>query len=365
MAKETLKSEPNMIKEIHEQPAVIQFLLNKYLDPDKEFFKLKGLGPELKKIKRVTFLGSGSSSHAATLGNYMFEEIVGLPCEMELTDEFISREKVIEPGTAVIAISQSGETTDIVEAAKQAKQKKALVIAITNNAGSKLTTIAHYTILTEAGKELALAATKTFTTQITVLLLLVIFWLNSLGKKLPSKLLEEVRKLPSKINEIFKSEAKFRTLANCLKEKKHIIILGRKYNYPVALEGALKLKEVSYLHAEGMAAEEFRHGPKAIVESGYSIIVLSPMDSVFAESKRLIKQLKNEDGQVIAVTNKELKEIIDLADDLIYIPITLEILNPILLVIPLQLLAFYLAQAKGIDIDNPRNLKKFIVNPAP
>jgi glucosamine--fructose-6-phosphate aminotransferase (isomerizing) len=356
------KQEHYMIREINEQPGVIRSLIDRYFDfENKQVKKLDGLKAQASKIKRFTFIGNGSSGYAAMLGNYLFEEIVGLPCEHEFADEFIARKKVIEPGTAVVVISQSGETADIIEAVLQAKKSKVYIIGLTNNPSSELAKLVDFTLQTDAGKEVAIASTKTFTTQLLMLIVLALYLAKRNGKNIAERIYNEINSIPELMSQLLKSsENTVRKLAKSLKGKDDILVMGRKYNYPIALEGAQKLKETDYLHAEGFAAEEFRHGPKAIIKEAYPVILLMPIDSVYAGNKRLASHLKKAGARITAITNKTDVELETMADETIEIPETLEVLCSFLMVIPLQLLAYYTALEKGIDPDNPRNLEKYI-----
>ncbi|MCX6796556.1 MAG: SIS domain-containing protein [Candidatus Falkowbacteria bacterium] len=317
-----------MIKEIKEQPQVIKRIINKHLLKDKVIFKeLNEHISELKKIKRFIFLGCGTSYHSAFYGNLVFEEIMKLNCEVEFADEFNKRNPVIESNTAIIILSQSGETAEAIRAAKLARSKKVFIISITNNKNSKLAKLADVNIDLEAGQEKAVPATKTFSSELLILVLLALF-IQQIKDGKVLKIVSDVKKLPKLIKGIIAKEKNIKNLAMKLASQKEIIILGEKYNYPIALEGALKLKEAANIFAEGMATEEFEHGPKALSDKINLI--------------KINKQSLEINGKKIAV------------------PKISEILLPILLVIPLQLLAFHLAIQKGIDVDKPKNIKKYI-----
>lgn len=361
---EEKKFSHQMLKEIFEQSDIIKKLFAQYIIKENGGYRIKNLFDKIliKDIKRITFIGSGSSSYAAIYGNYLSEEILGLPCEYEYSDEFISRDKVIEPGTAVIALSQSGETGDVIEAAAQAKQSKALVIGISNNKDSSLAELADIFIDISAGPEIAMAATKTFLAELASILLLVLYWAQTMDKKLENIIYEAVLSIPEKIANVLQLAEQVKKLAKEIVKNDDIVILGRKYSYPIALEGAHKLKEVTYMHAEGYAAEEFRHGSNAIIEEGYIIFMLAPDDSVFNESKKILKQLNEYKAKIVTLTNVDHEEINNSSSMVLQLPIIEEMLNPFLFVIPFQLLSYYIARERGIDIDKPRNLKKFIAN---
>src|SRR3989339_319115 len=317
-----------MLQEILEQERVIRDIVKKYVDFNSGityFEEFKHKLRELRKVDRVTFLGCGTSYHAAIYGNYIFEEFVDLPCEVEFADEFLRRKTVIETETMFIFFSQSGETTDIISAAKKAKESKCLIVGITNNINSTLAHLADVAINTLAGKEDALAATKTFSSQLIILALLAVY-IGGLNRKPPTiskRAIEEIKVLPEKIKNIFSLQENIKKIAEKYKYIEQLAVLGEKYHFPIALEGGLKIKETSYTHAEGFSAHEFLHGPKALIEKNFPVIFFAPNDSV-------------------------------------YIPESLEIFNPILSVIILQFFAYFLALEKRMDMDKPRNLSKFI-----
>jgi glutamine---fructose-6-phosphate transaminase (isomerizing) len=321
-----------MIKEIKEQSKVARRIITARIKDGKVIFpEFKDRQDDLKKIKRIIFLGCGTSFHAAYLGNLWFEKNAKLNCEAEFADEFNKREAVIEPNTAVIILSQSGETAEVIKAVKIARQKKALTVGITNNNNSRLAKMVDAHLFLNAGKEVAVPATKTFTSQLLILLLLSLFFaqLKSDKKnKAAQKILTDLKRLPATIEKIFAKENVIKNVASELQNEQRIIVLGDKFNYPIALEGALKLKEAANIFAEGMAAAEFAHGPKTLVDR-ICLINLS--------------------GRNLSIDKVK-----------IALPATSEFFSPILLVVHLQLLTFYLAMQKGINVDRPRNIKKFI-----
>jgi glutamine---fructose-6-phosphate transaminase (isomerizing) len=322
------KNNYKMIKEIKEQPQVIKKIIAKRLKGNKIIFnEFKEEIVDLPKIKRFIFLGCGTSYHAALYGNLVFEEITKLNCEFEFADEFNQRHPVIESNTAVVILSQSGETAEAIKAAKIAKEKKAYLISITNYRRSKLAKLSNVHIDIDAGEEVAVPATKTFTSQLLVVLLLALFVRQIRGGK-EMKLIKDIKSLPQLIKNVIAKEKIIKEVAKKLKDEKGVIILGSKYNYPIALECALKLKETASVFAEGMTIEEYEHGPKA----------LSDIISIIKINKQNLEISKNK----IAVSQ------------------TSELLLPLLLVLPLQLLAFHLAIQKGINVDRPRNIKKFV-----
>ena len=322
------KASYKMIKEIKEQPQVVKKIIAKHIKGKKIIFsEFKDLAGDLSKIKRFIFLGCGTSYHAALYGNLVFEEITKLNCEVEFADEFNKRNPVIEPNTAIVILSQSGETAEAIKAAKIAKSKKVLLISITNNKKSKLAKLSDVNINQEAGEEVAVPATKTFSSQLLILVLLALsIKQNKKGDN--TKVINELKKLPALIKKVIAGEKTIKEAVASLKDQKDIIVLGNKYNYPIALESALKLKEAANVFAEGMATEEFVHGPKALSDK-ICLIKINRLS-------------------------------LDICKKKIAVPQTSEILQPILLVILLQLLAFYLAMRKGINVDKPRNIKKFV-----
>ena len=322
------KKKYKMYQEIKQQPAIIKKLLNKRVRGKKILFpEFSKTGISLPKIKRFIFLGCGTSYHAALYGNLVFEEITKLNCEFEFADEFNRRHPVIEENTAVIIMSQSGETAEAIRAAKIVKQKNAFLISITNNKKSKLVRLSDAYIDIEAGKEIAVPATKTFTSQLLILVFLALFIKQNKGSN-DAKLINQLKNLPKLVGDVIDKEKTIKEMAVKIEDKKNIILLGSKYNYTIALGGVLKWKEAANIFAEGMTTEEFKHGPKALSDR-ISIIKINKRNFEIGKKK-------------------------------ISVPQTSEILSPLLLVLPLQLLAFHLAIQKGINVDQPRNIKKFV-----
>ncbi|HOZ55975.1 MAG: Glutamine--fructose-6-phosphate aminotransferase (isomerizing) [Parcubacteria group bacterium ADurb.Bin316] len=316
-----------MIKEIKEQPQVMEKIINKHIKGSEIVFdEFKKMARDLKKIKRFIFLGCGSSFHSAVYGNLVFEEITGLNCEVDFADEFNKRNPVVETQTVVIVLSQSGETKEVIKAIKTAKQKKTFVIGITNNKKSKIAKLVDVHIDQEAGKEVAVPATKTFSSQLLILFLLALFIRQDVKRGL--KIINDVKKIPALIKKSLTDEKVIKKLAIEIKNKHKFIILGHKYNYPLALEGALKLKEAANVFAEGITTVEFDHGPKALLNK-----------------VELIKI----DKRILEINKKK-----------IITPFAPEAILPIVSVIPLQLLAFNLAIQKGINVDKPQNIKKIV-----
>lgn len=351
-----------MFKEILEQEDVIKNIIKKYVDFDKGtvfFSEFDQRLRDFKKISRVTFLGCGTSYHAAIYGNYVFEEFLDFPCEFEFADEFLRRKTVIEPGTMFVLFSQSGQTADVVSAAEKIKDNKCFIVGVTNDINSKLAGLSDVTIDIMAGKEEALAATKTFTSQLFLIVLLAIY-IGGIDRKPPiisKKAIEEIKDIPKNVRTILKSAEDIKNIVNKYKYIDKIVVLGEKYHFPVALEGGLKIKETSYTHAEGFSAHEFLHGPKALIEKNFPVLFFAPKDSVYNENKKIIMELKERGASLILVTTEKNK---DFAENVLYIPNSLEIFNSIYSIIILQLFAYFLALEKGTDVDKSRNLKKFI-----
>jgi glucosamine--fructose-6-phosphate aminotransferase (isomerizing) len=359
------KFEYKMLKEIHEQPKLLEKIIKKRLDKKTGkivFSELANHHQEIKKIKHFVLLGCGTSFHAAMLGNYLFEELTGLPCESELAEEFDDRKVVIEKNTAFIIISQSGATGDALTATYKAKGKGALVIALTNNTNSLLAKTADLAIDLMAGEEKAVVATKTFTAEYLNLLLLALF-VREMHKPATikvKKLKAEILVITKKIQRIIKSENSILKLASKFKNIRQLIVLGEKYNFPVALEAALKIKESVYLKTEGLELREFKHGPMAIVNKNLPVLFIIPTDSVYKENLPILKEVKNYSDKIIIITNYGNKLIEKISPNILKIPSSLELLNPLLYIIPAQLFAYYLAVLNNKNPDKPRHLKKFV-----
>lgn len=360
-----VKNEYHMLKEINEQPQVIRKLIKRHIDLKKYIVVFKELAhhqDELRKISRITLLGCGTSFHAAMLGNYLFEEITGLPCEFELAEEFSARKIVVEKKTAVIIASQSGETAAALTAAYKAKGKGAFLIAVTNKPNSLLARTADVAISIAAGEEVAVAATKTFTTELMVLSLLAIFIRQR--RKPPTirikKYIEEIITLPDKIRKTIKMNAGLKKVTASFKKIRQMVVLGEKYNYPIALETALKLKETAYIKAEGMETREFKHGPMALIKKNFPVLLIAPKDSTFKDNLEIASEIKKYGGLILAITTAGNRRLYKLTEQVMFIPKTLEMFNPILTVIVVQLLAYHLARQKSIDVDQPRHLSKFV-----
>ncbi len=354
-----------MLKEIFEQPEAIENSLRGRLIIEQGLAKLGGLEEvekKLRKIKRLIIVACGTAYYASLIGEYMIEEYAGLPIEVELASEFRYRKPVLDKNTALLVISQSGETADTLAALEEAKRKGILTIGIVNTVGSSVARQTKAGVYNHIGPEIGVASTKAFTSQLSVLALLTLL----LGRQRQMSLImgqrisQELKKIPRYINEIFKQASEIKKIAKKYSRYNNFLYLGRKYNYPIALEGALKLKEISYIHAEGYGAGEMKHGPIALIDENFPSICITPSDSVYDKTLSNIEEIKARQGKIIALATKGDRNIKKIADDCIYIPKTLEMLTPLLSVVPLQLFAYYTADLRKCDPDKPRNLAKSV-----
>ena len=354
-----------MLKEIMEGGETIENTLRGRLIPEKGLAKLGGLesvASQLKKIERIIIVACGTAYYAGLVGEYMLEEYAGIPVEVELGSEFRYRKPVINERTAVLAISQSGETLDTLEAVREGKRRGALTLGIVNTVGSTIARGTDAGVYNHAGPEIGVASTKAFVSQLVALALLTIFLGRQRGMSAAEgkKIAKELKALPAKVQKVLDTKDAIESLARKYSDARDFLFVGRKYNYPVAFEGALKLKEISYIHAEGCGAGEMKHGPLAMIDNKFPTMALAPSDSVYEKVSSAIQQIKARKGPVIALATEGNEEIKKLADDVIYIPGTLEMLTPILSVIPLQLFAYYFARQKNLNVDRPRNLAKSV-----
>jgi glutamine---fructose-6-phosphate transaminase (isomerizing) len=354
-----------MLKEMLEQPEVLRNTIRGRLNVKEGNAVLGGLRDvtdRLRSIDRLIILGCGSAYYAGLVGEYMIEEYAGIPVEVELASEFRYRKPIINERTAVLAVSQSGETADTLAAIREAKLKGALTLGIVNVVGSTIARETDAGVYNHAGPEIGVASTKAFLSQCTVLALLTIFLgrQRQLSLVMGQRIAEEITKLPEQIASILERRDSIRAIAERYVHMPGALFLGRKYCAPIAFEGALKLKEISYIHAEGYAAGEMKHGPIALIEPSFPSVVLCPQDSVYEKTKSNIEELRARRGPVIAVTTEGNEDIRRLATDVIEIPKTLEMLTPVLAVVPMQLFAYFIAVAKGYDPDRPRNLAKSV-----
>ena len=354
-----------MLKEIHEQPEAVENTLRGRLDRSEGVAKLGGLEPvadRLRQVRHLIIISCGTSHYAGLYGRYVFETLTDLTVENELASEFRYRKLNLRNNTAVLAISQSGETADTLAALREAKRKGALVLGMVNVVGSSIARESKAGIYTHAGMEIGVASTKSFTTQLTGLLLMAL-WVGraqNLSYSEGSRIIRELDRIPEKMRKVLGQADAIRKLAGSYYEHQHFLFIGRKYQYPVAVEGALKLKEISYIHAEGYAAGEMKHGPIALIDPHFPTLALAPDDDSYEKVVSNIQEIKARDGRVIAVASAGNDTIGQLADDVITVPDTLDLLSPLLTVLPLQLFAYYCAARRGCEIDKPRNLAKSV-----
>ena len=354
-----------MLKEIFEQPEAVENTLRGRLDRSEAVAKLGGLEPVAERLIRVRHLiivSCGTSHHAGLYGRYVFETLTDLTVENELASEFRYRKLNLPDNTAVLAISQSGETADTLAALREAKRKGALVLGLVNVVGSPIARESHAGVYTHAGMEIGVASTKSFTTQMTALLLMAL-WVGrsqNLSYSDGLRLIRHLERIPEQVHQVLSENDSVKNLAEAYCDYSHFLYIGRKFQFPVALEGALKLKEISYIHAEGYAAGEMKHGPIALIDPGFPTMALAPNDDSYDKVVSNIQEIKARDGKMIAVTSAGNDGIRKLADEVIEVPETLDLLSPLLTVIPLQLFAYYCAARRGCEIDKPRNLAKSV-----
>ncbi len=354
-----------MLKEIYEQPQSLRDAMLGRFEKDGNRVHLGGLmdkESDLRKIRRIIIVACGTSWHAGLIGEYMIEEHLGIPVEVEYASEFRYRNPVIETDTMIIAISQSGETADTLAAIHEARKKGAMILSICNVVGSSIAREADCGIFLHAGPEIGVASTKAFTSQIAVLSLLTLFLAKIRGNEdvLKSELASKLKEIPKQVQTILDNKDKIIEIAQLYKDSENCLYLGRGYNYPVALEGALKLKEISYIHAEGYPAAEMKHGPIALIDKNMPVVVVATTDKVYSKILSNIEEVRARGGKVIAIASEQNNEIAKLVDHVLYIPETIDALVPILSAIPLQLLAYHMAVMRGCDVDKPRNLAKSV-----
>ncbi|MCJ7553779.1 MAG: glutamine--fructose-6-phosphate transaminase (isomerizing) [Ignavibacteriaceae bacterium] len=354
-----------MLKEIMEQPETVRNSLRGRIVLDEGTSKLGGLIDVIDRLinaKRIIITACGTSWHAGLVGEYMIEQFCRIPTEVEYASEFRYRNPIVNKEDAILFISQSGETADTLAALQEAKMKGALVLGICNVVGSSIARETNSGVYTHAGPEIGVASTKAFTSQLVVLALISLLIARRKNMSLVDgkALAEEILAIPDKIESILKLNDKIEQIAEEFKNAKNFLYLGRGYNFPVALEGALKLKEISYIHAEGYPAAEMKHGPIALIDENMPAIFIAPKDSTYEKIISNIQEVKARGGRIIAIANEDDNEIDKLVDFSIKIPQTIRMLMPILTVIPLQLLAYHIAVKKGLNVDQPRNLAKSV-----
>lgn len=354
-----------MLKEIMEAAEVVENTTRGRLVVEDGIAKLGGLDAVAEQIrtkKRIIIVGCGTAYYAGLVAEYMIEEYVGMSVEVEVGSEFRYRKPIIDQDTIVLAVTQSGETADTLEAVREGKRKGALTLGIVNTVGSTISRETDAGIYNHAGPEVGVASTKAFISQLTALSLLTLFlgrqrgMSSSTGKMIA----EEIKKLPEKIKEILDKKNEIQNIAKKYSSARDFLFMGRKYNYAIAFEGALKLKECSYIHAEGYGAGEMKHGPLAMIDENFPTLAIAPNDSVYEKNISNIQEIKARKGKVIVLTNEDNSQVRDISDDIFCVPKTIEMLSPILNIIPLQLFAYYFALEKGLNVDRPRNLAKSV-----
>ena len=351
-----------MLKEIFEQPSAVTNTFRPIIDEGSGTVFLDGFEIDLKRVDKLFIIACGTSWHAALSGKYIFEELCSVPVEVDLASEFRYRNPLVTPSTLIIAISQSGETADTLAAVAEAKRRGAAVISICNVMESSLTREADWSFMTHAGPEIGVASTKAFTTQLTALYLLAVHFGSTLGRidgARGTELIHDLITLPKKIEAVLEGAASIEKLAKRYFHHRDFIYIGRGINFPIALEGALKLKEISYIHAEGYAAGEMKHGPIALIDEDMPVVALAPRDKTYPKMLSNMEEVSARLGRLIAVVNEGATEVSSKIDT-ITVPEASVFLTPIILTVPLQLLAYYIAVKKGTDVDQPRNLAKSV-----
>ncbi len=355
-----------MLKEIHEQPEVLKDTMRGRLLPQKNMIKLSGIDNYLNKFlqaDRIIMVGAGTSWHAGLVGEYLFEELARIPVEVEYSSEFRYRNPIIKENDIVMPISQSGETADTLAAIKLSKERGAFIYGICNVVGSSIPRESHSGTYTHAGPEIGVASTKAFTTQVNVLTMMALKLAKEKGILSETEFnnyISELERIPKKIEKVLESDLYIQQIARHYKEASNFLYLGRGFNFPVALEGALKLKEISYIHAEGYPAAEMKHGPIALIDENMPVVVIATKKGQYEKVVSNIQEIKSRKGKIIAIVTEGDEQVKKLADHVIEIPETLEPLSPLLATIPLQLLSYYIAIYRGCNVDQPRNLAKSV-----
>ena len=355
-----------MLKEIFEQPNAVRDTLRGRLQAEQGVVKMSSIDDYLEKFvraDRILIIACGTSWHAGLVAEYLFEDLARIPVEVEYASEFRYRNPVITSRDVVIAISQSGETADTLAAIKLAKERGAFVYGVCNVVGSSIARETHTGAYTHAGPEIGVASTKAFTTQLTVLSLIAAKMARAIGTISQSEFiafLSALDQVPAKIETVLKTEEAIKKIAEVYKDATNFLYLGRGYNFPVALEGALKLKEISYIHAEGYPAAEMKHGPIALIDEHMPVVVIAPKRGHYEKIVSNVQEIKARKGKIIAIVSKGDKDIADLADHVVEIPDIHEALTPMVTTVPLQILSYYIAVMRGCNVDQPRNLAKSV-----
>ena len=355
-----------MLKEIFEQPNAVRDTLRGRLQAEQGVVKMSSIDDYLEKFvraDRILIIACGTSWHAGLVAEYLFEDLARIPVEVEYASEFRYRNPVITSRDVVIAISQSGETADTLAAIKLAKERGAFVYGVCNVVGSSIARETHTGAYTHAGPEIGVASTKAFTTQLTVLSLIAAKMARAIGTISQSEFiafLSALDQVPAKIETVLTTEEAIKKIAEVYKDATNFLYLGRGYNFPVALEGALKLKEISYIHAEGYPAAEMKHGPIALIDEHMPVVVIAPKRGHYEKIVSNVQEIKARKGKIIAIVSKGDKDIADLADHVVEIPDIHEALTPMVTTVPLQILSYYIAVMRGCNVDQPRNLAKSV-----
>ena len=354
-----------MLKEIFEQPVSVENAFRGRLISKMSTVKLGGLNmtpAELRSIRKIQIIACGTSWHSGLIGKFVIESLARIPVEVEYSSEFRYRNPIITPGTIVFVISQSGETADTLAALREAKGRGVKVFGITNVVGSTIARETDGGVYIHAGTEIGVASTKAFTSQTTVLILLGVMLgrINHIEPAYGKRFIKELRLIPEKIELILQNNDYIKEIAKTIMDSTNALYLGRGIHFPVALEGALKLKEISYIHAEGYPAAEMKHGPIALIDKNMPVIAIALKDEIYEKIISNLQEVKARNGRIIIIATQGDELITDLSEDVIYIPETLDILQPLLSVIPLQLLAYHIADLRNLDVDQPRNLAKSV-----
>ena len=354
-----------MLKEIMEQPDAVRNAMRGRLNLEEGLARLGGLNmtaEQLREIRRIIILGCGTSWHAGLIGEYMLEEFARIPVEVEYASEFRYRNPIVDEGTLVLVISQSGETIDTLAAMREARRKGAKALGIVNVVGSTIARESNGGVYIHAGPEIGVASTKAFTSQVTVLALLTLALGRNRGlsRDYGIEIAREMHALPEKIERVLATDDAVHRIAELYKDSNNFIYLGRGFQFPVALEGALKLKEISYIHAEGYPAAEMKHGPIALIDESMPVVFICTRDSAYDKVVSNMQEVRARKGRIVVVATEGDTEVQRHADHVLYVPATIPMLQPILSVIPLQLLSYHVAVARGCDVDQPRNLAKSV-----
>ena len=355
-----------MLKEIHEQPETIHDCLRGRLQVETGEIKMGGIQNHLDALvnaDRILMVACGTSWHAGLIAEYVFEELCRIPVEVEYASEFRYRNPVVKKGDVIIAISQSGETADTLVALEKAKEQGAFIFGVVNVVGSSIARISHAGAYTHAGPEIGVASTKAFTGQLAVLMMMALkigYAKGTISKERYLHLMNELDAVPDKVKQILADTSNIERIANKYKDASDALFLGRGYNFPVALEGALKLKEISYIHAEGYPAAEMKHGPIALVDENLPVVFVATKDSYYEKIISNVQEIKARKGRVVAVASEGDNVITTMSEDVMFVPECDEVIAPLLSTIPLQLLSYYVGVAKGYNVDMPRNLAKSV-----